>query len=394
MPAQPTGAPLRVAQFIGSMKVGGAENLTVRLANALAAAGHDSHVIVASEPGPLSARLRPEVRAHYLHYQRESITRPLAFGWSLKQGLGTVREVIASERIQLVQTHLPGANFWGLLMELGRQCAVIATVHSTREFDYGEASGPSRELLRKLAYRAILRLAHGVVAVSQPVKDALLEQLGESTAIGERITVIDNGVPIPSLATDAERSRARQQYQVSAEPLLVGAGRLTAAKSFGDLLDAFDRVRRAGLDARLVLAGDGEDRAALQAHANRLGVVDQVIFAGQVDAMDELMAAADALVISSRYEGLPLVALEAMAAGVPVISYDLPSLRAVIDDGETGLLATAGDPGALANAITGALEDRPRLRSIADAGRQLIIDRYSLDRTASAVIELYRQVLT
>ncbi|MFN2369679.1 MAG: glycosyltransferase [Candidatus Krumholzibacteriia bacterium] len=163
-----SGRPLCVAQFIETMNVGGAEHLAVKVAGALAARGHASHLIVATGPGPLSARIDPAVRTHYLGFVRASVRNPAAFAWSVGRGLRRLGSVIRAEGVEVVQTHLPGANFWGLVLALRGVCGVVATVHNNEEFRYGDDDSRILRSARRAAYGQIVRRC-GVVAVSAAV---------------------------------------------------------------------------------------------------------------------------------------------------------------------------------------------------------------------------------
>jgi glycosyltransferase involved in cell wall biosynthesis len=384
------GHRLRVAQLIGSMSVGGAENLAVRVAGALAARGHHSHLVVARGPGPLSERISPEVHTHYLHFERESIKRPVAFAASVARGLAQVRRIVRGHDIQVIQTHLPGANFLGLPLELTRICPVVATVHNNQEFNYGD-SDRIRAALRKQAYRWLLRVDHGVVAVSSKVKHSLVAELGVPAHFGERISVVDNGVEIPPAIDPEERQRLRAAEGADDRQLLVAVGRLTAQKNFADLLRAVARARELGVHARLVIAVEGEERPALEALRAELDLGDEVAMPGIRDDIDQLMQAADLLVMSSLWEGLPLVALEAQAAALPVVAYAIPGTAELVTDGRTGFTAPVGDPLALGERIVDALSDPQRLLSVGEAGRQQVIQRYSFDRTVDDLVAVYRR---
>jgi len=157
--------------------MGGAENLAVRIANALAAEGHQSHLIVVTEPDILSERIHPDVHVHYLEFWRSPIRNPFAFLASILRGLRLLKSVIENEKIQVVQTHLPGANFWGLLLELNKVLPVLATIHNNQEFRYGDRDNQLLAFFRKTAYKQILNRCHGTVAVSEKVRNSLILEL-------------------------------------------------------------------------------------------------------------------------------------------------------------------------------------------------------------------------
>lgn len=163
---------------------------------------------------------------------------------------------------------------------------------------------------------------------------------------------------------------------------VVAAGMLTGVKGYPLLLDAIAMLRGEGRAIRLHLAGDGEDRPALEARARQLGLFpDAVKFLGWVDGsrLPEVYRSASALVVSSFAEGIPVVLMEAMAMGVPCIAPYIGGIAELMEDGVSGLLVPAGDAGALAAALR-KLMDSPELRAaIAAAGRETVSARYCLD---------------
>lgn len=383
--------PLVVAQFIETMNVGGAEHLAVTVANALAGRGRASHLIVATGPGPLSGRIDPAVRVHYLGFVRASVRNPLAFAWSVGKGLRRLGGIVRRENIAVAQTHLPGANFWGLVLALRGVCGVVATVHNNEEFRYGAHDNRVLRSARRAAYGQIVRRC-GVVAVSAAVKESLVRQLRLDGALAARIAVVPNAVPLPAPLSAADRALERERWGVApGEVLLLAAGRFTAQKNFGDLVEAARRLAAAGVAFRLVIAGDGEERPALQARAAAAGLADRVLLPGNLADLDRVMGAADVFVMSSLWEGLPLVLLEAMAAGLPVAAYAIDGVREVVSDGASGLTVPAGDAAALADALA-ALATDPELRQRLGAGAGAVVrERYSFDALVDGLEACYRR---
>ena len=178
------------------------------------------------------------------------------------------------------------------------------------------------------------------------------------------------------------------------EPTVVAVGRLSEEKGFDVLLRAFARVLERAPSARLVIAGDGFRRDALVAEAMALGIAASVDFPGWVDgeALTELLDRASVVVIPSRAEGFGLVALEAALRGRAVVATDVGGLSEVVADGATGLLVPVEDPGALAGAVLGLLEDRGLARRLGEAGRARALREFSGRRHVEATVELYERL--
>jgi glycosyltransferase involved in cell wall biosynthesis len=182
----------------------------------------------------------------------------------------------------------------------------------------------------------------------------------------ERAVVVPNPVPAVPEAGDPEELRAR--LGLGGAPLLVSAGRLNAQKALGTALEALARVE----GASLALAGEGDERAALEARAEALGLDGRVRFLGPLprERVLELFRAADAVVLSSAWENFPHALVEALAVGTPVIATDVGGVGEIVEEGANGLLVPPGDPEALAGAVRRLLDDpelRARLRGAATA---------------------------
>lgn len=383
-----------MAQLIESLDVGGAERLTVQIANAHADSGSVSHLYVLTEPGELSRRIGPAVRTRYLGLRRPSIGRPLPFALSALRGYRLLSRQLAQDGIDVVQTHLPGANFWGLLLAWRGFRAVVSTVHSNQEFNYGRADQAWRARLRRRAYREMLRRCAAVVAVSDGVRDSLLAELGLGAEAAGQVAVVPNGVAIPEPLDPTLAAQVRARYGIPAGDLLVlGAGRLVEMKNFPVLLEAVAALRRTPLRFRVALAGDGPQRPYLERRADELGIADQVTFTGNIDDLGELMQSADLFVLPSSFEGLSLTLLEAMARGLPVVGTRIGGVVDVVEDGVSGVLVEPGDAEALAAAMRALLSNPPRRAACGAAGLEIVRRHYDFARVARDLERLYRLVL-
>ena len=195
------------------------------------------------------------------------------------------------------------------------------------------------------------------------------------------VRTIHNGVPDePTVALERKRPRR-----------LIGAvGRLEHQKGFDVLLRALADVP----GADLCLVGDGGEREALERLALELGVDDRVRWDGWSDDPRALLGAFDVFALPSRFEGFPLVVLEALLARAAVVATDVGSVAEAVVDGETGLLVAAEDPSALAAALRRALADADLRRRLGAQGRQLVLERFTADAMARAFESLYDELLS
>lgn len=382
-------AKLRVAQLVEELSVGGAESLAVNIAEALARRGHDSHLIVVRNEGPLSGRVSVDLRFHDLQRPRchgGQVARVGAFLATSRQ----LHRTLARERIDVLQTHLPMANFLGLTAAWRGMCRAFPTVHNNREFDYGDSAGPARRALRRQGYRFMVQSCTGVIAVSDLVRTSLADQLGLRDAAMNRISVVRNGVRIPEPAADRERVAARERWAVSPdEVLIVAVGRLTRQKNFGALVEALTHLDQGAVPWRCVIAGEGDLRQELTSQIAERNLADRIVLAGLVTAVDELLVAADVFCLPSIFEGLPLVLLEAMAQGLPVVAFAIDGVTDVVVDGVQARLVASGDVDNLALALGTLAGDANMRRALGESGRRTVRERFDFEGTIDAIEALY-----
>jgi glycosyltransferase involved in cell wall biosynthesis len=246
----------------------------------------------------------------------------------------------------------------------------------TRRMDYVPRGGPYARWLYNRAVDA-------VIAISEGVRAALLR----AGVDADRIRVVPSGIdPTSADAPPGARAAVRAAWGVAADELLVLVlGALERRKGHAVLLAAAERL--AGLPLRYVFCGAGNEGAALAGAAAPLG--DRVVFAGFRRDVGACLAAADVVALPSLHEGLGVAALEAMAAGRPVVASRVGGLAEVLVDGESGLLASPGDPASLAGALRRLAAD-PALRArLGQAGRARFLARYTSARMAEGTLACY-----
>ena len=183
---------------------------------------------------------------------------------------------------------------------------------------------------------------------------------------------------LPNVTGGLDVEAAPRTGEAAAPGYLLFVGRLRIRKGVEVLLEALRELRAQHPEARLLIAGDGEHRAALERRAAELGLGPAAVFLGRCDAprVRGLLGGAAALVVPSTYEGMPLVVLEAMEAGVPVVASRVSGIPEVVEDGVTGWLVPPEDPEALADALVRVLEDPDGARRRGEAGRRRVDERF------------------
>jgi glycosyltransferase involved in cell wall biosynthesis len=210
--------------------------------------------------------------------------------------------------------------------------------------------GHSHSAAQRALKRSELGRADAVTAVCGAVAETLLHDYGVGA---ERVRVVPNGAELPDEEREAPEAREyRERFAATVlRPLWVVAGRLEEQKGHDVLLDALAEVARRGLEFTLAVAGEGSQRAALEQRAARLGIAPKVRFLGQLDDVGPLLSAADAVVLPSRWEGLPLILLEAMVRNRAIVASDVGGVPEAIDHGVHGALVPPGNAAALADEL-------------------------------------------
>ncbi|HEU0278027.1 MAG TPA: TIGR03088 family PEP-CTERM/XrtA system glycosyltransferase [Rhodanobacteraceae bacterium] len=295
-------------------------------------------------------------------------------------------------RPDLVQTYNLGALD---LAPVARLAGVRRVVHAEHGWDVADPRGESRK------YRALRRwLAPCIaryVAVSADLERWLREVVGIAPA---RLAFIPNGIDTARYVAATPTSGGRPLLGTFAPPgtLLIGTvGRLDAVKDQARLIDALHllcaRDADAGHRLRLVVVGEGRERAHLERHIQDLGLQDRVRLLGNRDDVPALLAEFDVFALCSIAEGIPLTVLEAMAAGLPVVATRVGGVPEVVIEGETGTLVPASDAAALARALDGYVRDPGLRRRHGAAGQARVRARFSLTAMVAAYTGLYDQLL-
>jgi len=238
---------------------------------------------------------------------------------------------------------------------------------------------------RRLAERLLSARVTAWIAVSPDIARALEQLLRGS---GNRIRTVLNGVAVDRAPSDES---VHPPKPTRTTRRLVMLAQLRPQKGHETLLEALAALPD---DVTLVLAGDGPERARIEARVADLGLGPRVHLAGFVDDIRGLLTGADVVVLPSRFEGLPLAVLEAMAVGRPIVATDVAGTNELVTDGETGLLVPPDDPSGLATAILRLLDDPDLARRLGENGRERVTERFGLDRMVRGVEGVYREALS
>jgi glycosyltransferase involved in cell wall biosynthesis len=363
--------PLNVSCFLPSLAGGGAERITVNLLHALEDYPVNLELVLADATGPYLEAIPstvPVVSLDTPHMRRAF--RPLA-------------RYLKQRQPDILLSHLSHANLAAVMARKKSRTStrLILVEHLTMSAYRGQTFRD--RLIRPLA-RLLYRSAESVVAVSEGAARDLEQQLRWTTG---RVSVIHNPVVDASLLEASTAPLDHPWANDQSLPILLGVGRLTPQKDFATLLQAFSQLLKEH-PARLVILGEGECRAELEQLCQQLQLTDSVHLAGFVSNPYAWMHRADGFVLSSRWEALPTVLIEALACGCPVTATDCPSGPSeILRQGEHGILVPMEDPAALCAGIRQMLESAHDPERYRQRGQS-----FSFERAAGQYMQLFQQV--
>ncbi|SFB78499.1 Glycosyltransferase involved in cell wall bisynthesis [Cupriavidus sp. OV038] len=354
-----TQRAMRILLITTGLKVGGAEHQVVALARAFLALGHAVAILSLSPGREIDIPAGVEV------FELNMRKTPGGMAAALAQA----RALVKAWRPDVMHAHMVHANLFGrLLTRLVDSPPLVCTAHSFRE-------GGS---MRMLAYRLTDRWAALTTHVSQDGRAGMIAAGGVRD---DRIVVMPNGIDVERFRPDpALRDATRARLGIAPDARVVlNVGRLAPEKAQDLLIRAFGQLPPA-VPAHLLIAGGGALVEALASQIVAQGLTSSVTLLGPRDDIPAMLNAADLFVLSSNIEGLPMVLVEALACGCPVVSTDAPGVAEVLRD--QGVIVPRGDAAALAGAMAEALRAGRGTPAQAAARRERVLSAFSIDSIA------------
>lgn len=366
--------PLRILHLAANRWWTGSADPVLTLARGLRDRGH--RVLLGCIRGD---RFEAEARAHDLELVEGLSLERTAHPLRLAQDLLTLRRLIRTEGIEILHVHLSHDHWLGGLAKGAGHARLLRTFH--------------RELAVKgdPLHRWLYGRTDGAIAVSEPIQRRL-------TAVGippRRCFLVSGAVDLSRFPPGLDGTAIRAELGLGEAPVAGTVGRLVAGRGHDLLLDAFARLHARLPAARLLIVGKGEGRPALERQIGRLGLEEAVLFAGYRDAdLPSVLAAMDCFVLlGAGSEESCRAALEAMAAGRPVVARRVGALPETVVDGETGWLLDGHDPDAVAARLEALLTRPGEARRMGVAGRRLVAEAFTPESRVLTIEAIYRQLL-
>jgi glycosyltransferase involved in cell wall biosynthesis len=353
---------MKIILAVNAMQDGGAERVAATLVNAWAARG-DSVTLVATFSGrgkcfyPLSSEVRLVFLADAVPHKHQGATSYIA-------RFRAFRSLVREMRPDVIVSFLTSVNISTVVASRGLGTPIIVSEHTNPVAD-------GRSTFWKVLCRLVYPRADAVTVLTQGVVGAFMKRVPGM----RQIVVMPNPVP------DELLIKKRQPFKQGSRKRLIALGRLHELKQFDILIDAFALLADRFADWDLWIWGEGSKREALEAQVARLGLSTRIQLPGQTPTPWDEMARAQAFVLSSRYEGLPMALMESMALGLPCASFDCPSgPRELTRNGQDGLLVPPGDAKALAEALFRLFSDEQAAEELGMRAAQSVRERFSLEK--------------
>jgi glycosyltransferase involved in cell wall biosynthesis len=363
--------PLRAMFMVTSMPVGGAETLLVELIRRLDRDHVFPELCCLKHPGPLGGLLASDVPVF------SQLLRS-------KFDLAVLRRLVRlfkRRRLDAVITVGAGDKmFWGRLSaRLAGLPVICSALHAT--------GYPDRV---QLPNRLLAPITDAFIAVAEPHARYLAKHEGCPAA---KIRVVPNGVDVEKFRPRRSDSLLRTSLGLPEDvPTAAVVAALRPEKNHESFLQAAAIVRRAVPDARFLIVGDGPQRSRLEGFTRRLSLGDAVHFLGTRNDVHQLLSLVDVLVLTSHTEANPVSILEAMASEVPVVATRVGSVSETVRDGETGFLATPGQPQEIADRIVALFEDPELAKRMGRSGREHVVAHWSCQRMVNGYERLIEEI--
>ena len=365
---------LKVTHVVLSLEHGGLQSIVLDLVREGRRLGQDVVVVCLERPGVLAPQVEARGGLLVCTWKPPGIRLEM---------FGRLRSLFRELRLDVVHTHQIGALFYA--GPAARRAGVPVVVHTEH--------GKHYDLRRRNRWvgRVAGRLAARFFCVSADIAAAAK---AHRIVPGHKLHMVPNGIDTHQFRDRGDGNLVRTALGIPHNVPLIGTvGRLCEVKRQDLLIRAYRRVCARGVNARLLLVGDGPWMGRLRDLVAEVGLTDRVYFVGYQPRPAPCLQAMDVFALTSQSEGMPLVVLEAWAAGVPVVATRVGGLAELVDDGRTGILVNFGDEAALAQALGELVSDPSLARRLGDAGQDRVESRYSLRRMANEYQLHYNDLL-
>ena len=382
---------MKVCHFITRMIVGGAQENTFLSARGLVEAGHECVLLSGPSEGREGQLLSRMKNPGFKVVECPLFVREIAPLTDLK-AIRWLTDYFRKEKFDVVHTHSSKAGIIGRIA--GRMAGVPVVVHTIHGLAFGPYESRMKNLIYISAERYAARKCDRIYSVAQAMIDQCLEQ---KIGTPDLFKVVYSGMELDRFLQAENSLSLREKLGIPTQAKVVGAvARLFPRKGYEDFFPVAAKVAAKLPETRFLIMGDGPSRANYEKLCDELKIRDKVIFAGLIspDQIADYIALTDTVAHFSLKEGLPRVAVQALAEAKPVVAYPLDGTPEVVLHDQSGYLVQPGDREAAADALIRILSDETTQKRLGTAGREIVRDKFPWQKMSQALIEDYERLLT
>jgi len=360
----------KIMHLIGSLDVGGTEKMLLSLAENSDKRKYDVSVSCLIREGSLAEEFRRKnIRLHVVGMKNR-------FDFTV---ILRLIKLIKREKVDILHTYLFYSNIAGRIAgTIAGVPVIISSERSTSEW---------KNIIHKTIELLTDFMVDKTIANSQAVKKSLINDVGLS---GKKIDVIPNGINLENYDKKIDTGKKKKQLGLTPSKKIVGTvTRLHPEKAPQDFVRAAATLKKKFPDVQFIMVGDGRMRTKLESMVSELGLKEDFVFTGVRDDVSEIIQVMDVFALTSLWEGMPGVVLEAMAWSKPVVATNVGGTPEVVDDGATGFLVPAGDADAAAQATLFLLQNSEKAREMGGEGRRKVESNFALNDMVKQTESLY-----
>lgn len=379
---------LKIALVLPGFVIGGAERITLDLAKEYKNMGHDV-VIVSMISG---GNMLNQFKMSGIILKEFDLGRQGRFtlGWLAEviKARKTINHYLIKEAFDVVHTHLMGPDIDFLNASLKAKTRVrVHTIHNVyRQFASKKLLDRIKNIRRRIAYS---KYDH-IFAVSDEVKNWAIKSKIVSS---DHITTIQNGIDLSRSHTQITKDKLRKNYGFNKDEIIaINIGSLTEQKNQKILINAMKILTGKGTNIRLLIAGKGPLRSSIVDKISALELESSVELLGCREDIPALLKASDLFIFPSLWEGLPVVLLEALACGIPVVASDIPAHRKILQEGRLGWLTQILNPGEIADTISFVLNNYISAEEKVIKAQKVVLENFTIERMAQSYLNSYFKI--
>ncbi len=366
---------MRILLLTTHLNIGGISTYTVTLAKALKSKGHE--VFVASNGGVLTPEL---TQAGISHIKIDILTKselsPKVF-----RAVFEISKIVKRLGIDIIHSQTRITQAAGFFISKSCGIPMVTTCHGFFRRNIGRTILPA--------------WGEKVIAISDAVRENLINYFGVNK---DRVCLIYNGIEVKKFLKDfqeEEKDKLKDKFGIKRNYSVIGMiARFTPDKGYYTLLRAFYRIVREKPNVQLVLVGGGDRKQDIINLSQRLDISDDVIFVKpQINTVNALAVMDVFMFTPERREGLGLALLEALASGKPVVATNVGGISSIVEDGVNGFLVEPSKPEVLVEPVLKLLKDKALYAKMAQAGRETVVGKFSINGMADKTEELYKEVI-